>query len=394
MSSEKIKNKKYRRVKGLDIEIGSPLISSVYSKENMLLLKKGRIITTQHQKLILVNSGYILKSVKKELTPPLLTSAKNERYNVKGDIFDIKSRWLEELYLVFNLAEKEDKEEKENTNFSHRILTLALEIQEVHEFQPNALLAAFQLDNENHYGLVHALHCAVLCEAIAKSLKVPRVERLGILAGALTHDLGIVTIQDKLHKQKESLSDEQWKDVQQHSRRGHQKLIDLGVSDKIWLEIALHHHERLNGTGYPDQLKADEMALGVRIMSIVDIYTAMIRPTIFRAENSGKTTLTILYKEKGISLDANLVDVLINKLGVFPLGTLVKLANGETAVVTKRGDVKSKPIVTALLGLDTGLYKKPVERDTALDEFKIKHDLSLVKHQLLQSQIEKFCAKQ
>jgi HD-GYP domain-containing protein (c-di-GMP phosphodiesterase class II) len=381
-----INNEKYRRVKGQDIDIGEPLSHSVYSQNGDLLLKNGRIITTIRQKSILLNAGFILLSdlKKRNRVPHTQVPLLSTRKPVNEDVFDIKSRWLEELYLVFNLQHKVDA-----SNFCSKILALALEIQIVTETQAENLLAAFQLDQENHYGLVHSLHCAVICESLALSIDMPRIERLGVIAGALTHDIGIVEIQDELHKQETALSDEQWQEVQQHPVIGHKKLIKMGVNDADWLAIALSHHERINGKGYPKGLKGEEVPLSVRIMSISDIYTALIRPTVFRPENTGKSALTVLYKERGESLDAKLVDVLIQRMGVFPLGTLVKLVNDETAVVIKRGSNTTKPHVASILDHSKQLYKTPIKRDTSDADYKIVGELSLEKHRLIHSNIEK-----
>lgn len=375
----------YKRSNQLIIKIGEPLVQSVYSENGDLLLKKGRIITTERQKMILINLGFCLQSECEnipESRPKSLSASRNKSEN-QEDIFDIKSRWLEELFRVFNLAKQ-----TQVANFSYRVIRLATEIQRISECQQDALLAAFQLDHENHYGLVHALHCAVICETIAKSIGLSRIDRLGIIAGALTHDLGIVEVQDKLHQQKTALTDQQWQQIRQHPYQSWQKLVELGVNDKIWLDIAQQHHERLDGTGYPDGLSDKQLPLGVRIMAVADIYTALIRPTVFRSENSGKSALTVLYKERGATLDARLVDVLIKEIGVYPIGSLVRLSNQEIAVVIKCGEIKSKPVVSALLSPDGQIYPSSKLRQTAEIQFKIVKELSLAKNRFLHTNIE------
>ncbi len=373
------------RVNGRDIQVGQPLARSVYSRSGELLLKKGRAITTSRQKDVLMQSGYFLNSdIESEaLFRQSVMSIDDLNHVDDNDVFDVKNGWIEELYDVFNLIHH-----SEVVNFRYRILKLAVEMQCYIENHHDALLAAFQMDHENHYGLVHALFSATTCEMIAKSVGLTQIERLGIIAGALTHDIGIVEMQDKLHLQETSLSDEQWKLVRGHPKKSYDTLLELEVDDPVWLNIAHHHHERLDGSGYPEGLKGDQLSIAVRIMCIADMYTAIIRPTVFRSEKSGKKALTILYKERGTCLDAELIDLFIKEIGIFPLGSLVRLQSNEVAVVVKRGKTRSKPIVLAVLDVNGKAYPEAILRNSEVDEFKIIGEMSLVKNRLIYNRIE------
>jgi HD-GYP domain-containing protein (c-di-GMP phosphodiesterase class II) len=374
------------KVQKKEITVGVPLTNSIYNSTGELLLKKGRMITTLRQMDILLKQGHVQVNVQVSDRERKSTLPHCKR-SVNIDIFDLKSIWLEELYLVFNLAKKTIA-----TNFSYRLINLSLELQQQAENRQDALIAAFQLDHENHYGLIHALHCAVICEIIAKAEGIPRIERLSIIVGALTHDLGIIDVQDKLHQQITPLTDQQRTEIQTHSTKSYAKLCQLGVNDNTWLNIAKYHHERLDGSGYPDGLKGEEIPVSVKIMSIADIYTAIIRPTPFREEKSGKSALSILYREKNISLDARLIDLFIQEFGVNPPGSLVRLKNREIAVVTHRGASMIHPVVAALQSGDGVIYSPPKKRDTRDKNNKIVGNEPLKKNSLILSKVERLWA--
>ncbi len=361
------------------IKVGSPIAQSIYLKSGDLLFKHGRMVTSQRQKKVLVAQGFFLDEP--ELVPPkpapsadvIPTYALNHAPPpAKDTIFDVKERWLGELYHIFKLAR-----EPLVVSFSYQITKLANEIQWVCEYHQDALLAAFHIDSESDYGLLHALHRAIIGEVIAKQSDLTRNQRLPILCGALTHDLGMADIQTALHHQKSALTDEQVQQLKQHPLESHKELSRLGVDDKDWLDIALHHHERIDGSGYPHNLTADAIPLSVKIASVADTYTALVRPTNSRTCNSGKKALAILYKERSVSLDAGLIDKLINIVGIFPIGALVRLNNGEIGVVVKSGKKISQPVVSILQSANLKIIQGRRLRDIQDEQFTIADELSL-----------------
>jgi len=371
------------------IKVGSAITQSIYLKSGDLLFKNGRVVTSQRQKKVLIAQGFI--KIEPSKAPTGADKNTVPDYALKylpavpsDTVFDVKERWLGELYHIFKLSK-----EPLVLNFSYQILKLANEIQWVCEYHQNALLAAFHIDSFNDYGLLHALHCGIISEIIAKNCQLTRAQRLSIIAGAITHDLGMAEEQTALHKQKSALSEAQLLELGKHPAESYKRLIKLGIDDKDWLDIALHHHERLDGTGYPHKLAGDHIPLAVRIMSVADTYTALVRPTDNRQSNSGKKALTILYKERGCGLEAKLIDILINVVGIYPIGALVHIANGEIGVVVKCGKKVSQPIVSVLLGSDRQIIRSRRLRDSQNELFSVEDEIPLTDHLELVEHIQK-----
>ncbi|NRA62539.1 MAG: HD domain-containing protein [Psychrobium sp.] len=362
------------------IEVGSPISQSIFLKSGDLLFKSGRTVMTDRQKKVLVAQGYI--HLVPEVVPDTVEEDPVPEYAVKyalpepnETVFKVKERWLGELYHIFKLSKSPLV-----VNFSYQIIKLANEIQWVCEYHPNGILAAFHIDSTNDYGLIHALHCGIISEIIAKQSELTRSQRLSIIAGALTHDLGMAKEQTALHEQTTDLTDEQWQELARHPSESYKRLIELGVDDKDWLDIALHHHERIDGSGYPHKLSGELIPLSVRIMSVADTYTALVRPTGSRVGNSGKRALVILYKERGVGLETGLIDILINVIGIYPIGALVRLSTKELGVVIKCGKKIAEPKVSVLLSNDLQPLKYHRIRDTKQDDISVEEEVALNGH--------------
>lgn len=367
--------------------LGSAIQYSVYNQAGDLLLRKGKVITTNSQIKILIAKGFILEAELKKVRVTSNVAQKPKVHRKKQNIFEIKNQWLTDLYTLLI-----GNRESNNAYFTHKILTIALDIQLQAKVQHDALLASLQIDFENHYGLVHALHCAVNCEMIGIEMRLGQVERLMIVAAALTHDIGIIVEQEELHRQKTKLTDEQWQGVKKHTTSGVAILQELGVNDAIWLDAVRCHHERLDGSGYLG-IKGDDISVGARILAVADSYAAMVHPTEFRKANSGKRALNELYKGRESLYDPKIVKSFIIDIGIYPPGSLVRLVNKEIGVVVKPGKLKHKPDVCALISPKDSIYANPVTRQTTKASFEIVSDEPLSKHYILIEQIEKLWGK-
>ncbi len=376
---------KYRHVEKSDVELGRVLQYSVYNITGKLLLKKHKLITTERQKKFMLNHGVICNI---DTIPCRQSTDKIKQYPYykrcsPGSAFNKKNAWLSELYFLF-LQNQHTK----LPDFVHCILSIGLEIQLQVKTQHDPLLASLQLDLENHYGLIHALHVALSCEIIGKSIGLGQAERLVIVAAALTHDLGIIAEQETLNNQTEQLTEFQWDKIKQHPIKTEEILQQLDVDDSQWLEIVRHHHERLDGSGYPDGLAGAQISLGARIIAIADIYSAMVHPTAFRSEKSGKQVLTELYEMRGKELDSSLVECFIDEMGRYPPGSLVRLENNEIAVVYTAGSQAQSSEVYALLSPENDIYLQPILRNTQEDNHTIVKEEMLNEYEILLDTIE------
>lgn len=179
----------------------------------------------------------------------------------------------------------------------------------------------------------HSVNVAILGMGLARSLEWSdeEVERAG-LAGLL-HDLGKMKLDPDVVNKPEALTDEEERLVQKHSGIGYDMLCD---DDRIHPDVSravLEHHERPDGKGYPDGKLAAEILPLAALVSVVNAYDAMTSRWPFRPAISHHEALGLLWRERRRQFDAGMVEKLIQFLGWVTPGILVRLSNGDHAVV-------------------------------------------------------------
>ena len=146
-----------------------------------------------------------------------------------------------------------------------------------------------------------------------------------------------------------------------------ESLLQLaGIIDKAWLEIVRHHHERLDGSGYPDGLIGDAISIPIRLVSLADIYSAMILPRKNRNGLHIRTALCEIFSQRGKLIDPQLVRIFIKEIGCYyPTGAFVRLVNKEIAVVVQQNkEQPERPVVHSIFNSQGIMYEKPLRRDT------------------------------
>jgi len=217
----------------------------------------------------------------------------------------------------------------------------------VAEHSPDAMLAMLQLAEPDPYPALHAVYTAILADMLAQSLGWDDDRRISTLCAAMTMNAGMHTLQHQLFKQRDPLSPEQQVLVENHPAKSSQSLIECGVQDDEWLRAVLEHHERPDGCGYPR--KSRDLSEISRLIHVCDVYTAMLSPRLYRAQVSGSDAVRQILSLYTEASGNPFGPVLARQVGMYPPGTLVKLANGELAVVHKRSNHPFKPSVASLI---------------------------------------------
>lgn len=350
------------RIQSEELDVGKPLPWDCYDAVGLLLLRKGVIIASQRQLDSLIERGLFADQAgaKSAAPAPLIPSEKPSPFHI---VADIKLR----LKLIFTGIVAD-----QTTDLPGRIIKLCKDLQNLCEMDADAVLGTLHLDHEGRYTIIHPLHVAILCELIAKRKGVAAEPRLSLLAGAITSNIAMIELQDTLQKQETQLTAEQLEAIRLHSLHGVEMLLAAGVQDDVWIKTVLHHHEKLDGSGYPGALRGDDIPLPVRILSLADTYSAMITPRVYRIQILARDALRDIFLKRGAEMDAALAQVFIKEMGVFPPGAFVKLQNGEVAVVVRRGDNAMAPLVQSLVGPRGAPLPVPLRRDTSKEDFAIR----------------------
>jgi HD-GYP domain-containing protein (c-di-GMP phosphodiesterase class II) len=259
----------------------------------------------------------------------------------------------------------------DTTALPQRVAQLVTCIEDHVARDADAALAAMQLQLDPADHAARQTHAGIVCVFAARALDLPACEARALACAALTYDVALGPLAARLNGQSEQLSPEQRAQVQAHPRDGLCLLAAAGVEDSLWLDAIVHHHERLDGSGYPDGLRGEGLRATTRLLAIVDIYTAMVRPRVYREALPAKMALRSIFLERGKLVDEGLAAMLVKELGVFPPGTLVRLANKEVGIVVRRGKDAAHPQVARVMTPEGFRASVPVVRDTSDPEFAI-----------------------
>ncbi|MBD5801469.1 Cyclic di-GMP phosphodiesterase response regulator RpfG [Azoarcus sp. Aa7] len=357
----------FERVSPTDIRLGEPLPYAVYDGSGMLLLQAGFVINTAKQRDVLITNGCFISNDARHPKPahPALPVASVSEEHSSFEMFDLLKLRLKRTFDLYRHGSLGDE-------FVPRIEGIALTIQEACTHDTDSALANLHLDYDSSYAVIHHLQAAMLCELIGKKLGVPDESRLPLIKAGLTHDIGLLDIQDVLDQQLEPLTPLQRERINRHPIDSESILAGLGVRDKTWLDPVRHHHERLDGTGYPDGSSGDAISLPTRVLAIADIYSAMVRDRPYRKAMVSTEAMRKLMLEQGSATDNRLIGMMIKEIGVFPPGATVRLANGEIAVVKKRTTNTACPLVFSFVRADGMPMLNPAQRDTAHEHSRIE----------------------
>ena len=138
-----------------------------------------------------------------------------------------------------------------------------------------ALISLARLKTQDDYTYMHSVAVCALMIALAKELNLSELEIKQAGLAGLMHDVGKAAISLDILNKPGALTDEEFSLVKQHPKKGHELLIKAGIQDNVALDVCLHHHEKIDGSGYPNKLAAEEISLFAKMGAICDVYDAV-----------------------------------------------------------------------------------------------------------------------
>lgn len=360
-------------VEARDLIVGQPIQFSVYDKQGVMLLRSGYVIHEQRQVERLL-SMQLYKKVDSSKTTGDILLASPISHSKKINAFILVNGLKEQLRVLFDAC----RAGRIGVDFINGVENISEHLQEVINYDMDAVLANLHLDHVTDYAVMHALQVAAVYELSAQKQNVPKEERLMLIRAALTHDIGLIDIQDDLERQTSSLTAVQHDRIRSHPIDGVEILKRLGVTNPVWLNAVLQHHERLDGSGYPYGCKNDEINFLSRILAVADTYAAMTRERPYRKAMISKEAMRSMLVDAQDKIDRRISEITIKSLGIFPPGTIVKLVNMEVGVVVRRGENALNPIVYVFVGADGIRKASSLKRDTKNKEYEIDWALSYV----------------
>ena len=232
---------------------------------------------------------------------------------------------------------------------------------------PTALPSVTRLKEVHEYTYLHSVAVCGLMLALAKELALPAEVMHDIGLAGLLHDIGKAAIPTALLDKPGSLDLVEYAEVQQHTVRGRSLLVDAGIASPIVLDVALHHHERIDGGGYPGGMPARDLGVHARMAAVCDVYDAVTSARAYKRSWSPGAALEWMTEVTG-HFDPRVLNAFRALVGPFPIGTMVRLESQRLAVVIDDGDATGEPaIVCPFLCAATLRPLAPVPVSTARD---------------------------
>ncbi|GAC17021.1 HD-GYP domain-containing protein [Paraglaciecola arctica] len=230
---------------------------------------------------------------------------------------------------------------------------------------PNALMCMTKIREKDTYLLEHSLNVAILLANFGTYVGLAEEQIQELALSGFLHDIGKIKIPDDILHKPGRLNDQEMTIMKDHVYYGTKVLIEMGIPEPI-VETIGQHHERLDGYGYPEGLRGAEITQFGRMIAIVDTYDAITADRCYKVGMSSKKALQILLQDAPEKYDEGLVKQFVQCIGIFPVGSLVKLSNEKIAMVLKQHPVHAtKPVVKVFYSIRSNHYLEPKELDLA-----------------------------
>jgi len=228
--------------------------------------------------------------------------------------------------------------------------------------EPTALLSVARLKNHDDYTYLHSMAVCGLMITLAQKLGLEDKQVLRVGMGGLLHDVGKAAVPLEILNKPGKLTDEEFEVMRQHPVIGAQMLMEADA-DADLLDIALHHHEKYDGSGYPHQLQGEEISLYSRMAAVCDVYDALTSTRVYRKGWTPAEAMHNMLSWRG-HFDHQVLHTFVRAIGIYPVGSLVRLASGRVALVVKAGERSLlKPVVHAFWSLHAQREVKPERID-------------------------------
>ena len=200
---------------------------------------------------------------------------------------------------------------------------------------PNALISLARLKNADEYTYMHSVAVCALMIALARQLGLNEAQvREAGLAGLL-HDIGKMAIPSAVLNKPGKLTDSEFATVRDHPEAGSRMLIESKQVSALVLDVCLHHHEKMDGSGYPHRLEGEQISLYARMGAVCDVYDAITSNRPYKQGWDPAESIRKMAEWKG-HFDPVVFQAFVKTVGIYPVGSLVRLESGRIGVVIEQ----------------------------------------------------------
>jgi putative nucleotidyltransferase with HDIG domain len=226
----------------------------------------------------------------------------------------------------------------------------------------NVLVNLVDIKSTDSYTFQHSVNVATLSILLAKNLNYDRSDLIKIGIGAMLHDIGKLAIPEEILKKPGKLDEEEYAIIQKHPSLGYQNTKTNQQISPLSRIIILYHHEKVDGSGYPDGLIKEDIHEFARIVAVTDVFDALTSDRCYRNRWTTRKAVDFLISKSGVDFDTKFVREFMKHIAIFPNGTTVKLNTGEKAIIKEQNNqAPTRPVIRIITD----------EEENELEEYKV-----------------------
>jgi HD-GYP domain-containing protein (c-di-GMP phosphodiesterase class II) len=203
---------------------------------------------------------------------------------------------------------------------------------------PGALISLARLKTADDYTYMHSVAVCALMVALSRQLGLDDKQTRDAGMSGLLHDLGKALVPMEVLNKPGKLTDEEFRIVKSHPEAGHRLLLEGGTVGEVPLDVCLHHHEKIDGSGYPHRLKDEQISMFAKMGAVCDVYDAITSNRPYKSGWDPADSIRKMTEWTSGHFDGRIFQAFVKSIGIYPVGSLVRLSSGRLGVVAEQAE--------------------------------------------------------